>query len=142
MATRSEDVWQILAESERQISRFGAKFGGFTEGLALPSMEAVLRDQFGIIVICPSVRICRNGEEQMRIDVLAYANDPINAAYIVDVKNHPVEDSITQLKSILQRRVIASYLLQKIQTKREKYSVKKKQSSKRRKGYYLKKVSE
>jgi hypothetical protein len=39
-------------------------------------------------------------------------------------------------------RVIASYLLQKIQTKREKYSVKKKQSSKRRKGYYLKKVSE
>jgi hypothetical protein len=39
----------------------------------------------------------------MRIDVLAYANAPINAAYIVDVKNHPVEDSITQLKSILQR---------------------------------------
>jgi len=42
----------------------------------------------------------------------------------------------------LALRVIASYLLQKIQTKREKYSVKKKQSSKRRKGYYLKKVSE
>jgi hypothetical protein len=42
----------------------------------------------------------------------------------------------------LNIRVIASYLLQKIQTKREKYSVKKKQSSKRRKGYYLKKVSE
>ena len=103
MATTSEDIWQILAESERQISRFGAKFGGFTEGLALPSMEAVLRDQFGIQVICPSVRICRNGEEQMRIDVLAYANAPINAAYIVDFKNHPVEDSITQLKSILQR---------------------------------------
>jgi hypothetical protein len=103
MATSSEDVWQILAESERKISRFGAKFGGFTEGLALPSMETVLREQFGIKVICPSVRICRNGEEQMRIDVLAYANAPINAAYIVDVKNHPVEDSITQLKSILQR---------------------------------------
>jgi hypothetical protein len=103
METTSEDIWQILAESERQISRFGAKFGGFTEGLALPSMEAVLRDQFGINVICPSVRICRNGEEQMRIDVLAYANAPINAAYIVDVKNHPVEDSITRLKSILQR---------------------------------------
>jgi hypothetical protein len=42
----------------------------------------------------------------------------------------------------IRPRVIASYLLQKIQTKREKYSVKKKQSSKRRKGYYLKKVSE
>jgi len=47
-----------------------------------------------------------------------------------------------ELFPISTPRVIASYLLQKIQTKREKYSVKKKQSSKRRKGYYLKKVSE
>lgn len=53
-----------------------------------------------------------------------------------DVKDGNVEH-ITR-----EPRVIASYLLQKIQTKREKYSVKKKQSSKRRKGYYLKKVSE
>ena len=103
MATTAEEIWQILAESKKQISKFGAKFGGFTEGLALPSMEAVLREQFGIEVICPSVRIYRKGEEQMRIDVLAYANAPINTAYVVDVKNHPVEDSITQLKSILQR---------------------------------------
>ncbi|UXE59406.1 MAG: hypothetical protein KA717_26765 [Woronichinia naegeliana WA131] len=50
--------------------------------------------------------------------------------------------SIEKMKDPRQPRVIASYLLQKIQTKREKYSVKKKQSSKRRKGYYLKKVSE
>jgi hypothetical protein len=39
----------------------------------------------------------------MRIDVIAYANAPINTAYVVDVKNHPLEDSITRLKSILQR---------------------------------------
>lgn len=103
MTTTSEEIEQILAESEKQIRRLGAKFGGFSEGLALPSMEAVLREQFGINVICPSVRIFRKGEEQMRIDVLAYANAPINTAYIVDLKNHPAEDSITQLKSILQR---------------------------------------
>ena len=103
MTTTADDVWQVLAESDKQISRFGAKFGGFTEALSLSSMEVVLREQFGIEVIFPSVRIYKKGEEQMRIDLLAYANAPINTAYVVDVKNHPVEDSITQLKSILQR---------------------------------------
>ena len=103
MTTTADDVWQVLAESDKQISRFGAKFGGFTEALALSSMEVVLREQFGIEIIFPSVRIYKKGEEQMRIDLLAYANAPINTAYVVDVKNHPVEESITQLKSILQR---------------------------------------
>jgi hypothetical protein len=103
MATTADDVWRVLAESDKQISRFGAKFGGFAEALSLSSMEVVLREQFGIEVIFPSVRIYKKGEEQMRIDLLAYANAPINTAYVVDVKNHPVEDSITQLKSILQR---------------------------------------
>ena len=103
MTTTADDVWQVLAESDKQISRFGAKFGGFTEALALSSMEVVLREQFGIEVIFPSVRIYKKGEEQMRIDLLAYANAPINTAYVVDVKNHPVEDSITRLKGILQR---------------------------------------
>ena len=103
MTTTEDDVWQILAESDKEIRRFGSKFGGFTEALALPSMEVVLRKQFGIEVIAPSVRIYKKGEEQMRIDLLAYANAPINTAYVVDVKNYPVEESITQLKSILQR---------------------------------------
>ena len=34
---------------------------------------------------------------------MAYANGNINTAYIVEVKSHAREDSITQLKSILQR---------------------------------------
>ena len=39
----------------------------------------------------------------MEIDVLAYANGELNTAYIVEVKSHAREDSIIQLKSILQR---------------------------------------
>ena len=41
--------------------------------------------------------------EHLEIDVLAYANVSINSAYIVKVKSHPREDSIIQLKNILQR---------------------------------------
>ena len=123
MATTADDVWQLLAElttrqSEltaaqkqtdrqikelgKQIGGLGAKFGSFTEGLALSSMETILRQRFGMEVISPSVRVSKEGKH-IEIDVLAYTNGDLNTAYIVEVKSHAREDSITQLKSILQR---------------------------------------
>jgi hypothetical protein len=120
MATTADDVWQLLAELAtaqketekqlkesnqqfnrqikelgKQIGGLGAKFGSFTKGLALPSMETILRERFGMEIISPSVRASKEGQ-QMEIDVLAYANGSINTAYIVEVKSHPREDSITQ----------------------------------------------
>jgi hypothetical protein len=130
MATTADDVWQLLAELTaaqketdiqlketgkqlketdkqikelgKQIGGLGAKFGSFTEGLALPSMEAILRQRFGMEVISPSVRVTKEGQH-LEIDVLAYANGALNTAYIVEVKSHAREDSIPQLKNILQR---------------------------------------
>ena len=127
MATTADDVWQLLAEltsaqkqtdrqlkelgkqTDRQIKELGkqigglgAKFGSFTEGLALPSMETILRQRFGMEVISPSVRASKAGQH-IEIDVLAYANGNLNTAYIVEVKSHAREESITQLKSILER---------------------------------------
>ena len=116
MATTADDVWQLLAELTsaqkqtdrqlkelgKQIGGLGAKFGSFTEGLALPSMETILRQRFGMEVISPSVRASKEGQH-IEIDVLAYANGNLNTAYIVEVKSHAREDSIIQLKSILQR---------------------------------------
>ncbi|CCI12396.1 conserved hypothetical protein [Microcystis aeruginosa PCC 9806] len=91
-----------LKELGKQIGGLGAKFGSFTEGLALPSMETILRQRFGMEVISPSVRVSKNGQH-LEIDVLAYTNGELNTAYIVEVKSHAREESITQLKSILQR---------------------------------------
>ena len=91
-----------LKELGKQIGGLGAKFGSFTEGLALPSMETILGQRFGMEVISPSVRVSKGGQH-MEIDVLAYANGELNTAYIVEVKSHAREDSIIQLKSILQR---------------------------------------
>ncbi len=91
-----------IKELGKQIGGLGAKFGSFTEGLALPSMETILRQRFGMEIISPSVRATKEGQH-LEIDVLAYANGSINTAYIVEVKSHPREDSITQLKNILQR---------------------------------------
>ncbi len=99
---RQQETDRQLKELGRQIGRLGAKFGSFTEGLALPSMETILRQRFGMKVVSPSVRASEDGKH-LEIDVLAYTNGELNTAYIVEVKSHAREESITQLKSILQR---------------------------------------
>ena len=97
-----KETGQQIKELGKQIGGLGSKFGSFTEGLALPSMEKILRQRFGMKIVSPSVRASENGKH-MEIDVLAYTNGELNTAYIVEVKSHAREDSITQLKSILQR---------------------------------------
>jgi flagellar biosynthesis GTPase FlhF len=101
-ALRKRELDIQLKELGKQIGGLGAKFGSFTEGLALPSMEKILGDRFGMEVISPSVRVSKAGQH-LEIDVLAYANSEINKAYVVEVKSHPREESITQLKSILEK---------------------------------------
>lgn len=65
-------------------------------------MTKVLTERFGIEVICPSVRVNKQGE-RMEIDVLAYANSDVNEAYIVEVKSHARDEAIEQLRKILER---------------------------------------
>ena len=97
-----KETGKQIKELGKQIGGLGAKFGSFTEGLALPSMETILSQRFGMEIISPSVRVSKGGQH-MEIDVLAYTNGELNTAYIVEVKSHAREESITQLKSILQR---------------------------------------
>lgn len=91
-----------LRELGKQIGGLGNKLGSFTEGLALPSMEKILRERFGMEVISPSVRISKEGED-VELDVMAYANGIINSVYVVEVKSHLREEAIEQLLGILRR---------------------------------------
>jgi hypothetical protein len=91
-----------LKELGKQIGGLGQKFGSFTEGLALPSMEKILRHRFQMEVISPSVRVSKHGQH-MEIDVLAYANGEINAVYVVEVKSHGRSEAIEQLITLLSR---------------------------------------
>lgn len=47
----------MIKELGQQIGGLGDKFGYFTEGMALPSMERILTEQFGMSVIMPRVRV-------------------------------------------------------------------------------------
>jgi RecB family endonuclease NucS len=65
-------------------------------------MEAILQQRFGMTVVTPRVRAKQQGEH-LEIDVLAYANGEVNRAFLVEVKSHPREEAITQLKITLSR---------------------------------------
>lgn len=91
-----------LKELGKQIGGLGEKFGSFTEGLALPSMEKILMEKFGMEVVSPSVRASKRGEH-LEIDVLAYANSEVNEVYVVEVKSHAREESIEQIRRLLER---------------------------------------
>ncbi len=89
-----------LKELGKQIGGLGRKFGSFTEGLALPSMQQILQEKFKMEIISPSVRLHKDGRD-LEIDVLAYANSDVNEAYVVEVKSHLREEAIYQLQNII-----------------------------------------
>ena len=60
-----------LRELGKQIGGLGEKFGGFTEGLALPSMTKILTEQFGMEVVTPRVKVRKQGQT-LELDVFAY----------------------------------------------------------------------
>jgi hypothetical protein len=99
---KSQETDRQLKELGKQIGGLGEKFGSFTEGLALPSMEKILRQRFGMEVISPSVRVNKGGQH-LEIDVLAYANGSLNQVFVVEVKSHAREESIVQIKNLLER---------------------------------------
>ncbi|WLT36829.1 tektin family protein [Synechocystis sp. B12] len=99
---QSKKTDRQIQELGKQIGGLGQKFGSFTEGLALPSMETILFEKFGMEVVTPSARVSKQGKH-IELDVLAYANGEVNTAIVVEVKSHARPESITQLIKHLQQ---------------------------------------
>ena len=97
-----EENAQMIRELSKQIGGLGEKFGGFTEGLALPSMTKILKERFHATVVSPRTRAWRNGEE-MEVDVLAYSNSGTDEVYVVEVKSHLRQEGIRQILRTLHR---------------------------------------
>jgi hypothetical protein len=91
-----------IKELGKQIGGLGNNLGGFTEGLALPSMSRILEERFGAETIAARVK-ARRGADKLEIDVLAYANSDLNTAHVVEVKSRLRERDLKQVLSILER---------------------------------------
>lgn len=87
-----------IEELAKQIGGLGNKFGSFTEGMAFPALEKLLRHRFGMEVVTTRTRAKRNGAI-MEIDMLAYAEE--GDIYIVEIKSHLRNEDLTQLVQIL-----------------------------------------
>jgi hypothetical protein len=90
-----------IRELRKELGGLGAKFGGFTEGMAYPSMKKILKKRFGMSVVAPNVSATKNGRT-MEVDVLAFSNADVNEVYLVEVKSHLREDGIQQMLRILR----------------------------------------
>jgi len=90
-----------IKELGKQIGGLVNKFGSFTEGMALPSMEEILRKHFGMTVISPRTRVRKNGK-CLELDVFAYSNGAQKTVCIVEIKSHIREDSLIQMLEIVR----------------------------------------
>lgn len=96
-----QETWRQIKELGKQIGGLGQKFGGFTEGMAYPSMKKILEQRFHMDTISPRVSSRKNGRK-MEVDVLAYSNSAVNEVYVVEVKSHLRDDGVDQMLRILR----------------------------------------
>jgi len=102
IAESQKETDRITRQNARMIGDLGNKFGSFTEGMAFPSMEKVLRKHFGITTITTNYKT-EYGPDTLEIDVLGIANGAVNTVVLVEVKSHLRERDIEQLLKNLDR---------------------------------------
>ena len=68
---RMKDLERDRRELGKQIGGLGQKFGSFTEGMALPSMERQLAEHFGTTRFMVRPRV-RTGQDEWEVDAIAY----------------------------------------------------------------------
>src|SRR2546428_14122522 len=86
----------------KQRGELANKFGSFTEGMAFPSMEKILRDRFGMDGVALRAKSRQNGHS-IEIDVMAWDNGSRNEVYLVEVKSHLTRESIDQMLKTIQQ---------------------------------------
>lgn len=85
-----------------RIGELGNKFGSFTEGMAFPSMENILRNHFKMDVVTLRAKSRLNGHS-IEIDVMAYNNGSRNEVYLVEVKSHLTRENVDQMLKTTER---------------------------------------
>ncbi len=100
---RFKETDRQLKELGKQIGGLGNKFGSFTEGMAWPSLERLLRERFGMENIYPNAKFSWSHGQRQEVDVLAWSNGELNRMVVVEIKSHASEESVDQLATILRR---------------------------------------
>jgi hypothetical protein len=96
-----KETGKQIKQVNKQLGELGNKFGSFAEGMALPSMEKILRNRFKMDIVTPRATASLNGR-MIEIDVMAYDNGSLNQLYIVEVKSHLTREGIDQILKTIE----------------------------------------
>ncbi len=96
-ALRTAETDRQLRTLRQEIGALGAKFGGFTEGMAFPAMTKILEERFHMDVVATRV-VAHLGSDSMELDVPAHANSGVNAVCAVEVKSRLRRRDISRLE--------------------------------------------
>src|SRR5262245_15039025 len=102
LAEERRKTERVVRQVNKQLGELGNKFGSFTEGMAFPSMEKILRNYFKMDVVTLRAKSRQNGHS-IEIDVMAYDNGSRNEVYLVEVKSHLTRESIDQMLETIEK---------------------------------------
>ena len=107
LASRRETD-RLITSLERRFDEVNRQLGGLanalgvgTEAAFYPSLERILREDYGMKEVASRV-VGRFNGETMEIDILAHANDEVNKVYIAEIKATVRSDAIDQILRHLQ----------------------------------------
>ncbi|MBP6812824.1 MAG: hypothetical protein KA138_14950 [Saprospiraceae bacterium] len=108
MDNNFDELRQIMGElataqkqTQKQLGELGNKLGSFAEGLAYPTVERIMLDEFHMDTVGP-IR-SRKGSETLEIDAFGYSNGNNNTVMVGEIKSHFREHHVEQLEQACQR---------------------------------------
>ncbi len=96
------DLAEAQKRTDKQLGELGNRFGGFTEGMALPSIREILSERFGVDTIFTDTRARRNGHS-IQIDAVGIANGDAGKVYLVEIKSRLREEGLQQILKHLRK---------------------------------------
>lgn len=101
LALNQKETDRLVKQTQKQLGELGNKFGSFAEGLAYPTVERIMREQFGMEGVNP-IHIRRHGDE-LELDALGYSNGSVNTVIAGEIKSHFREEHIGQIERACQK---------------------------------------
>jgi hypothetical protein len=95
------DLAKQVKQTNKQLGELGNRWGLYTEGMAYPSLEKVLRQKFKMTFIAQRAYSTRKGHN-LELDVFGYSNDGRDEAVIVEVKSRLTEEGLQQALDTLK----------------------------------------
>lgn len=101
LAASQKETEQVVKNTKKQLGELGNKLGSFAEGLAYPTVERIMQEEFGMDAVGP-IKI-RKGGETLEIDAFGYSNGSTNSVMVGEVKSHFRDHHVEQIEKTCQQ---------------------------------------